>query len=77
MIRQTNKEVACWPHHRDCIHREYIGREVTLQGRPAKITCDERGYASVVPLDSELGGVSYSWVAVFNTCANRGGRFGV
>ena len=67
---------ACWPDHIDCAHRDYIGREVTLQGRPAKIVKDGQGMAVVVPVDSERGGVPYSWAAVFNICDNRGGRFG-
>jgi hypothetical protein len=67
---------ACWPDHRDCLHRSYIGRACTLHGEPAKIVKDVDGHASVAPLDSSRGSVPYSWTAVYNIMDNRNGKFG-
>ena len=65
----------CWPHHGGCDHSEYVGRAVTLNGEPAKITTTPEGYARISPLDPRAGTVQYSWVAVFNVCDNHGSRF--
>jgi hypothetical protein len=75
MTRDTHSGPACWPRHEDCLHREYVGREVTLNGEPAKITIGEDGHPNVAPLDPEKGSVPYPWIAVFNICDNRNGNF--
>jgi len=59
---------------------EYIGREVTLYGKPAKIIRQETDghggtFAAVAPLDPSLGVVPYSWNAIYNVCDNRSGKF--
>jgi hypothetical protein len=66
---------SCWPQHSLCTHREYIGRVCKLWGEPAKIVKSSDGYALIAPLDPSKGSVPYSWVAVFNTMANRRGNF--
>ncbi len=71
----TNTRPACWPHHLDCDHRDYIGRAVTLTGEPAKITMDREGYAQIAPLDPARGTVPYSWTAVWNIIDNRNSEF--
>jgi len=66
---------TCWPSHAECDHLEYIGRDVTLSGKPATIVQGPRGYAAVRCLEEPFVSVEYSWVAVFNICDNRNGRF--
>ena len=64
---------TCWPNHHDCPHREYIGRDVTLNGKEAIILTHGRGNALVVLRNGEAA--RFSWMGVFNTCDNHGGRF--
>ncbi len=68
-------KLSCWPDHAECDHRGYIGREVTLHGKPAKIIKDGEGYAHVAPLDPAYGSVCYSWVAIFCICDLHNGHF--
>lgn len=65
----------CWPKHLDCLHRDYVGRGVSLNGRAAKVVLDGKGHALVAPLDPARGSVPFSWVTVFNVCDNRAGKF--
>ena len=65
---------SCWPKHKNCTHREYVGKACKRWGRPAMIVLSEHGYAGVREVDT--GAVTeYSWTAVYNVFANRGGNF--
>lgn len=75
-VMNEQNNLACWPEHLDCDHRDYIGRACTLHGKPAKICKNEEGYALVCPLNPELGSVPFSWCAVWNIIDNHGGEFG-
>jgi hypothetical protein len=57
------------------VQDEYVGRAVTLNGMPAKVTRNPDGFARIAPLDPKYGVVPYSWAAVYNICDNHGGRF--
>ena len=66
----------CWPHHFDCDHRKYIGELCFLNGKVSKICKTPEGFAIINPLDTDFGGVEYSWIAVFNVMENRDCVFG-
>ena len=73
--RERPARLDCWPNHTSCDHRDYIGRAVTLNGQPAKVTKDATGRSYVAPLNPNHGTVPYSWVAIFNVIDNRNSRF--
>ena len=66
---------GCWPKHEDCLHRNYIGRAVTLYGSPAKIEISSSGFAQIVPTAKKTGWIEISWAAVYNICDNYHGHF--
>ena len=59
----------------DIDRRGYVGRAVTLNGEPAKVTMDKDGWPWIAPLDSSKGTIPFSWVAVYNICDNHNGEF--
>ena len=66
---------SCWPEHKDCDHRDYIGKEVTLNNLQAVVITTKCGYGYIKPIDPELRAASYPWIVIFNICDNHSGRF--
>ena len=69
---------TCWPEHKNCLHRQYIGRKVTLDGHPAEVIADSVGRAWVTHtgrLHENLIYVPFSWTATYNVCDLHEGRF--
>jgi hypothetical protein len=55
---------------------DYIGRDCTLNGEPARTTfCVTDGHCYVNPINASIGGFAWSWCAVYNILDNRNGRF--
>ena len=60
---------------------KYIGLSVTLNGTKAIVRRtperDKHGgtFAEIVPLDTSLGPVGFSWAAIYNICDNHNGEF--
>lgn len=54
---------------------DYVGRAVTLNGKPATVHKDKDGWPWIAPLDTKFGTVPYSWAAVYNICDNHDGEF--
>ena len=68
----TDQISTCWPTHQGCVHRKYIGREVTLNGEPAVILLHGQGNAIIVSPDNEM---RVSWMKLFKICDSYSGRF--
>ena len=57
--------MSCHPQHADCVHRNYIGLQVTLNGQDATIVRSPDGFADVKALDG-ITSAEFSWAAVHN-----------
>lgn len=75
MPESSGAKETCWPDHKDCDHREYIGKEVTLNNLPATVISGKHGNAWIKPLDPTLRSATYGWVVVFDICDNHDGKF--
>ena len=57
----------------DELRRKYVGRKVTLNGKPAVIRSIEGGRAAAVVGSQESG--EASWYKIKEVITNKGGRF--